>query len=146
MAFTLSLVLLVLTGTALRAQDANLAASSILSGTIVDPHGNGVANATVSIRSEAGGSPHTVTTDDQGRFAATQLTPGRYTVEVSANGFTSATRKAVQIDGSPVSLSIALSLAAERSKSWWRLTLPAPSLPSLPPWTPGSTKPRLTPT
>jgi hypothetical protein len=58
-----------------------------LSGTVTDPSGSGVPNATVSIKSAATGIAREVTTDTAGFYSVPNLTPGVYEVISSAPGF-----------------------------------------------------------
>lgn len=62
-------------------------AGATLSGTLTDPSGSGVPNATVSIKNTATGIARTVTTDDTGFYSVPNLTPGVYEVTFSAAGF-----------------------------------------------------------
>ena len=72
----------------LRAQE--LAAS--LSGTVTDPSGAVVSDATVSITANGTkGAAKTVQTDHSGNYTATNLPAGTYTVTVTAPGFKSYT-------------------------------------------------------
>ncbi|MFZ0591162.1 MAG: carboxypeptidase regulatory-like domain-containing protein, partial [Bryobacteraceae bacterium] len=60
-------------------------------GTIVgfarDQSGGVVPNAKVTIKSEATGESHTVTTDAQGHYAVTNLLPGLYAMTAEVSGF-----------------------------------------------------------
>ncbi|MGA8593819.1 MAG: carboxypeptidase regulatory-like domain-containing protein [Bryobacteraceae bacterium] len=60
-------------------------------GTIVgfvrDQTGGVVPNAKVTIKSEATGESHTVTSDAQGHYAVTNLLPGLYTMTAEVSGF-----------------------------------------------------------
>ncbi|MFZ0952523.1 MAG: carboxypeptidase-like regulatory domain-containing protein [Candidatus Sulfotelmatobacter sp.] len=63
-------------------------ATGAISGVVQDPTGAVIANAKVSIKSEATGEVlRQVTTDVSGLFTATLLPVGSYTVEVNAAGF-----------------------------------------------------------
>src|SRR6185437_9859435 len=64
-----------------------------LSGTIVDTNNAAIPNATVKLTSHATSQLRDLTTKDSGDFAFTLLPPGRYKLEVTANGFNT-----VQID------------------------------------------------
>src|SRR5579875_3336773 len=63
-----------------------------IEGTVTDPSGAAVANATVVARNVATGVETTRQTTDAGFFAISPLQPGAYTVTVTASGF----RKLVQ--------------------------------------------------
>src|SRR5579863_5878684 len=60
--------------------------SARLAGTVLDPGGSPIQNATVVVKNDAGLS-RTIQTDEAGRFSADGLPPGGYSVDVSANGF-----------------------------------------------------------
>jgi hypothetical protein len=64
-----------------------------LTGTIIDPNGAAIPNANVKLISQSTSQVRGLTTKDSGDFTFTLLPPGRYKLEVSANGFTT-----VQID------------------------------------------------
>jgi hypothetical protein len=68
-----------------------------LTGTVTDPSGAAVANATVVITNEATGQVRTVTTNSSGLFIAVSLQPAPYDVRVSADGFSSVEQKNVTI-------------------------------------------------
>jgi hypothetical protein len=62
-------------------------AGATLSGTVTDPSGSGVPNATVSIKNTATGIAREVATDSAGFYSVPNLTPGGYEVTFSAPGF-----------------------------------------------------------
>ncbi|HEX6624280.1 MAG TPA: TonB-dependent receptor, partial [Pyrinomonadaceae bacterium] len=62
-------------------------ATGQLTGTVSDPQGGRVAGASVVVTSLDTGAARAVETDGDGNFAAALLPPGRYKVEVSAQGF-----------------------------------------------------------
>ncbi|MBV8819860.1 MAG: carboxypeptidase regulatory-like domain-containing protein, partial [Acidobacteriaceae bacterium] len=65
-----------------------LAQSQNISGTVVDPSGAVVPNATVVIEDVVkGGTARRTTTDQAGRFQAISIEPGRYQISVEAAGF-----------------------------------------------------------
>src|SRR5271156_3666548 len=79
-----SLFLVVFTGMVF----AQGGATGAIGGAVQDPTGAVIANAKVSIRSEATGQvSRQATTDGSGLFVATLLPVGNYTVEVNAAGF-----------------------------------------------------------
>ena len=61
-----------------------------LTGTVTDPSGAVVVNATVSAKNTATGINRDVTTDSAGVYAIPNLVPGSYEVRVAATGFSSA--------------------------------------------------------
>jgi len=62
-------------------------AGGTLSGTVTDPSGATVPNATVEIKAVSTGILRTVTTDASGFYAVPNLLPGAYEVTGSASGF-----------------------------------------------------------
>jgi len=72
-------------------------AGGTLSGTVVDQAGKAIESATIQIKSDAGGSSGTATTDSTGHFSATGLAPGSYSLLVSAQGFAETARPGAQI-------------------------------------------------
>ncbi len=66
------------------------ATSGTLSGTVTDPSGAVIPNASVTITDADRGSSVTTTTNADGFFTRTQLPNGRYNVRVTANGFKTA--------------------------------------------------------
>jgi iron complex outermembrane receptor protein len=88
--------------------------SSVLTGTILDPTGKVVPNAVVVVKDEStGATAGKATADAQGHFSTISVPNGKYTVEVSAPGFATASRKGVQVGGEHAAeLSISLSVAS----------------------------------
>ncbi|HKT45894.1 MAG TPA: TonB-dependent receptor [Candidatus Acidoferrales bacterium] len=69
-----------------------------LQGTVVDPSGNAVAAAKVTVTDEATGVSHTVLTSDSGFYRVNQLPPGTYTVAIRASGFKASTSNGVRVE------------------------------------------------
>ena len=67
-------------------------------GTVTDPSGAVVANATLLVTSEATGVAVRLTTKSDGFYSAEALTPGAYTVEADVPGFKRQTLQHVQVD------------------------------------------------
>ena len=87
------------------------AGTSIVRGTVTDPQGLSIANATVTIKNESMGFTRTQTTSATGTFSFELIPPADYVVEVEAKGF----RKQVQqnvhaLVGSPTDVSVRLEL------------------------------------
>ena len=61
--------------------------TSAIVGTVVDPAGSALKDATVTITSSDTGLKRNAKTDDAGRFNFPQLKPGSYSVKVEAEGF-----------------------------------------------------------
>jgi carboxypeptidase family protein/TonB-dependent receptor-like protein len=86
--------------------------SSTLNGTVTDPQGAVVAGAKVVVTSNATGVSRETATGGDGGFTVTDLTPGEYTVRVSASGFATSEFKAVSLDvGRAATLDVSLKIA-----------------------------------
>ena len=84
-----------------------------ISGTVMDPSGAVVPDATVKIIHVATGEERTLTTGSDGRFAANLLSVGGYRIEVSAKGFATTIVKGVHLAvGQYLIQDISLKLAA----------------------------------
>lgn len=82
-------------------------------GTVKDPQGAAVSNATVTVTNAATSLVQTLTTNDQGGFRAVSLAPGDYTVEVSATGFGTSTQTGYKVEvGSSLDANITLGVQA----------------------------------
>lgn len=73
-------------------------ATGRLAGTVLDPSKAAIPGAAVVVRSEATGTALDLETNVAGAFTATTLSPGLYTVEVSADGFRSHTVEHQKVD------------------------------------------------
>lgn len=80
--FLLGFLILALAATGALAQNVGS-----LQGTVEDPTGSGVNGATVTLTDLGNGTVRTTTTDAVGEFAFAQLTPGKYKLEVTKDGF-----------------------------------------------------------
>lgn len=78
----IALALLVLSGPLMHAQT-----TAQLTGTVQDPSGGVIPGAQVTLIDEATGVQRVVQTNDAGLYAFPALTPGSYTLKVSAKGF-----------------------------------------------------------
>lgn len=74
---------------------AAFATSGGVNGTITDPSGAIIANASVTVAGPAG--TRAVQSDGQGQFAFDRLTPGSYSVTAQARGFQTAQRQQVAV-------------------------------------------------
>jgi outer membrane receptor protein involved in Fe transport len=75
-----------------------------IEGTITDPSGGVVPNATVTVSGSNLISPQTATTDEQGHYRILNLPPGRYSVVVGAvSGFGEATKSDIEVNLSKTS-------------------------------------------
>lgn len=66
-------------------------------GTVTDPNGQAVPNATVQVIDPARGTTITLTTNTDGFYQATYLTPGTYRIVVEATGFKKSIRDNVEL-------------------------------------------------
>ena len=81
-----------------------------ISGTVRDPQGGVVPNATVTVKNNETNKEVTATTDDNGGFKTVSLDPGTYTVTVNAANFAAFSSTAVVEVGRATSLDIDLSI------------------------------------
>ncbi len=82
-----------------------------IQGSVSDPSGLPVPDASVSCRNTATGKESQTTTSAEGQYRFVQLSPGSYTVTVKASGFTTAVRENVVVEVGRVSyLTTALAL------------------------------------
>ena len=80
--FRLLIVFLALTGFA-----SSQTSTTSLQGTVTDPSGGSVANATVVVANEESKAERSTITDAQGEYRFQALPPGTYTLTVTATGF-----------------------------------------------------------
>lgn len=91
---SISLICLFITGLVCA---QGLGASGEMKGTVTDPSGAIVANATVTVTDVARGIKRTVTTDATGEYRVPGLAPATYSVSVSKSGFQPEIAKAVVV-------------------------------------------------
>src|SRR4051794_33409383 len=58
-----------------------------LNGTVTDPNGGVIANASVTVKNINNARTLTVQTDSQGQYIVTNLQPGNYEITVSSQSF-----------------------------------------------------------
>ena len=88
-----------------------------LTGTVLDPDGKAVADASVVVRNEATGLVRTMTSDAGGRFSADALPAATYVIEVSAPGFATARRAGLRLaadTSEEVSFTLAIAVFTEQ--------------------------------
>ena len=91
-------------------------AAGSLHGTVTDPSGAAVSGAAV-IAITPDGQAKTSTTNRTGAYEINGLAPGKYTLTVSAPGFSDFAQDDVTVTGgSPQLLNVALSIAVEKEK------------------------------
>jgi len=86
-----------------------------LRGTVVDPSNAAIANASV-VMTPATGAPIVVPTNATGAYEFKSLVPGKYSLTVSAQGFTLFENDNVVIADQPLRLNIAMTIEVETQK------------------------------
>lgn len=81
-----------------------------ISGTVRDPQGGVVANASVTVKNIETNKEVTATTNDDGSFKTVSLDPGTYAVTINATGFSAWVQNAVVEVGRTTELPVELSL------------------------------------
>src|SRR5712672_3650380 len=93
------------------ASGQNRSPTAPVSGAVVDPRGNAVSDAAVTLRQDAGKAVSSTKSDSSGRFRFAAIAPGSYSLEVRHDGFTiSSTQLQINLQP-PALLTIALALA-----------------------------------
>ena len=95
--------------------NAQTGGSSTIMGTVLDPSGAVVPNATVEIHNPVSGFDRTVMTDDQGGFSIANVPFNPYHLSVTAAGFAAYAQDVVVRSVVPVNLKIGLSMASSAS-------------------------------
>ncbi len=78
------------------------AGTGTITGTVTDPTGAVIANASVEVRSTDTNVPYPTVTTDTGAYTVLRLPPGPYSVTVSAPGFKKLTRSGLAVDAGQV--------------------------------------------
>ncbi len=105
-------VLLAIGGSGRLHAQSTTGGTATVSGIIVDSQGKAVTKATVAIKNELSGATRTETTDDEGRFSATGMPVGTYSIEVSASGLGRVKSTGIQLAANGLeNLSIPLKVA-----------------------------------
>jgi hypothetical protein len=93
---------------------SSAAQSSVISGTVQDPSGAVVPNATILLQSTApNSSPSRAGSDPTGNFRFENVAPGAYSLVISASGFKDATVAVTVSTKRPAPLRITLALASQ---------------------------------
>ena len=71
--------------------------TAAMRGVVTDASGGGIPGATVTLTESDRNIPHTVTTDEAGRYVITALPPGRYTFSVELTGFKTFTQSNIPL-------------------------------------------------
>lgn len=88
-----------------------LAQGASLSGTIKDPHGAAVPNATITLLSRTGAGDITTASDASGKYAFEHVAEGDYILRADATGFATFLAQNVHLASAPQSLDVALQVA-----------------------------------
>src|SRR6516162_6946495 len=92
------------------------AGTGTITGTISDPAGAVVANASVEVRNTDTNVPYPTVSTDTGAYTVLRLPPGPYSVTVSASGFKKLTRSGLTVAAGqtlPLDLALEVGSAAE---------------------------------
>ena len=93
------------------------AGKAALRGTVTDPSGAVIPNATVSLTTPDGHTVATATSDAGGAYQSRSLNPGTYIVVVSAQGFASSSSKAITLAaGQSRQYDVALQIEIEKQQ------------------------------
>ena len=90
------------------AQNANTS----LRGVVQDATGAVIAGATVTLVNQAAGQKLTETANDRGEYQLTQITPARYTIIATAQGFGTQTKQAELLVNQPATINFTLGVQA----------------------------------
>src|SRR5437588_13062623 len=98
--------------TAAPISNAQALTAGTVSGSVVDPNGATVPNATVTIANSITGYKRTATTDADGNFRFTDVPPNNYQLTVSATGFSSANQTLNVRTAVPITLKVPLEVSS----------------------------------
>lgn len=88
-------------------------ATTSLRGVVTDPSNAAVPNATVRLTNTDTNLQRTTTTDQQGSYVFTQVLPGHYNLDVTANGFSAFERKGFELlVNLPATINVSLKVGA----------------------------------
>src|SRR5262245_48683465 len=92
--------------------------SSSLSGTVIDPQGNAIAGATITVTNLATGATRTTTSTKDGVYQIAQLAPGTYRMRAESKGFASIVLEDIQaLVSTPVTLNIVFKQVGQVSET-----------------------------
>ena len=114
--FAVLTIVSILAGTVLPSRLQAQSNAGTLLGTVTDPKGQAIAGASVAVQGGGKLGAYKAITNNEGRFTVTGLPTGAYTVEISAPGFSLASRTEVQVgsgDSQPLSVTLSLASVAE---------------------------------
>jgi len=94
---------------------AQTTTSGDITGTVTDPTGAVVPNATVTIANDATGRVVTVTTNNSGVYRGSSLPPGSYTISTTVQGFGTSSKRLDVAVGTVTSANFTLSTASTQT-------------------------------
>src|SRR5215471_19267194 len=77
---------------------AQVTGSATLRGTLKDPKGAVVPNATVTLVNEATQAERKTTSNDEGQYVFTAVIPGTYTLKVESSGFKTVSQSGIAVE------------------------------------------------
>jgi hypothetical protein len=96
----------------LRQAGAQTAGTASVSGTVTDPTGAVVANASVTLTNTERGTSRTTVTDQSGLYSMPNLPVGAYSLKASVAGFETSVRRGVLEVGNALTLNVQLTVGA----------------------------------
>ncbi|MFY9557615.1 MAG: carboxypeptidase-like regulatory domain-containing protein, partial [Blastocatellia bacterium] len=113
LAFGFSLVLALASGVFGQTQIT----TGVIQGTVLDEQGGVVPGANVEVRNPDTNFSRSLTTDSDGRFVFLQLSPGRYTLTVSKQGFATLVQENLELTvGQTINLSLNMKVSRLEEK------------------------------
>ena len=92
--------------------------SSSLSGTVLDPQGNAIAGAIITVTNVSTGAARTTTSSKEGAYQIAQLAPGTYRMRAESKGFASIVLEDIQaLVSTPVTLNIVFKQVGQVSET-----------------------------
>ena len=93
------------------------ASTALLSGTVSDPSGGSVANASISLRNTDTNTTYTATSSDRGAYTVANLVPGNYELKVSFAGFASYTQTGIVLTvGQAATINVSLQVESQGAR------------------------------
>src|SRR5579864_3238676 len=86
--------------------------SGDITGIVTDPSGAAISNAEVTLKNNATGATQAHTTNDQGTYRFSLLSPGAYTLSVSASNFQISQQAALVTVGQTTTLNVQVQLSS----------------------------------
>jgi hypothetical protein len=109
----LSFVLLI---GALRLHAQSLGNAGTITGTVTDPTGAALPNATITVHNPVTGYSQTVTTESNGSFRLVNLPPNPYHLQITAPGFATFTQDVVIRNSLPLPVNVKLALSSTETR------------------------------